>query len=294
VRHVPSWFPGARFKHTARAARRDLKIAVDGPLDYVKESLKSGSARNTSIASTCLDRSNDLSDQGFAQEDIRMITASLYIAASDTTLSISRVFFLLMAVHPDIQRKAQKEIDRLLGGERLPTLSDMDDLPYTYAILKEIYRWQTPLPISIPKSLREDDDYKGYYLPKGAIVMENVWAVLQDPTIFPEPHLFKPERFLKDGKLDPSVMDPEDRVFGSSRRICPGKYFANRALFLRFATILATFNIKPSPNDKGEVESEVRFTEGIVRHPELFKCLVTPRSEAALKLVRDAHTPGSH
>jgi len=171
-----------------------------------------------------------------------------------------------MAIHPDIQKKAQKEIDQLLGGERLPTLSDMDDLPYVYAMLKEIYRWHTPLPISIPKSLREDDVYKGYYLPKGAIVMENVWAIFQDPAVYPEPHVFNPERFLKDGKLDPSVRDPEDRVFGSSRRICPGKYFANRALFLRFATILATFNIKPGTNDKGEVETEIKMHEGIVRY----------------------------
>lgn len=170
-----------------------------------------------------------------------------------------------MAVRPEIQKRAQKEIDELLGGERLPTLSDQDNLPYISAIVKEIYRWHVPLPISIPKLLREDDVYKGYLLPKGAVVVENVWAVLWDPAVYPEPHIFNPERFLKDGKLDPSVRDPEDRVFGSSRRICPGKHFANHALFLRFATILATFNIEPGVNDKGEVESEVKFNEGVVR-----------------------------
>ena len=170
-----------------------------------------------------------------------------------------------MAVRPEIQKRAQKEIDQLLGGERLPTLSDQDDLPYISAMVKEIYRWHVPLPISIPKLLREDDVYKGYHLPKGAIVMENVWAVFRDPVAYPEPHIFNPERFLKDGKLDLSAGDPDDRVFGSSRRICPGRHFANHALFLRFATILATFNIEPGVNDKGEVESEVKFQEGVVR-----------------------------
>lgn len=170
-----------------------------------------------------------------------------------------------MAVHPEIQRKAQKEIDQLLRGERLPTLSDQADLPYISAMVKEIYRWHVPLPISIPKLLREDDVYKGYLIPKGAIVLENIWAVFRDPVVYPEPHLFNPERFLKGGKLDPSVRDPEDRVFGSSRRICPGKHFANHAIFLRFATILATFNIEPGVNDKGEAGSEVKFHEGIVR-----------------------------
>jgi cytochrome P450 len=172
---------------------------------------------------------------------------------------------MLMSVHPEIQKKAQKEIDQLLGGERLPTLSDQDDLPYISAMIKEIFRWHTPLPISVPKMLREDDVYKGYLLPKGATVMENVWTVFQDPVVYPEPHIFNPERFLKDGKLDRSVKDPEDRIFGSARRICPGRHFGKRAVFLRVASTLATFNIEPGVNDKGEVESEIKFHEGIVR-----------------------------
>jgi len=170
-----------------------------------------------------------------------------------------------MAIHPEIQKRAQKEIDQLLGGERLPVLSDQDDLPYISAMIKEVYRWHTPLPLSIPKSLMEDDVYKGYLLPKGSTILENVWAVFNDPVVYPEPRTFNPERFLKDGKLDLSVKDPEDRVFGSSRRICPGKHFAGRAIFLRFATVLATFNIEPGVNDKGEVESEIKFHENIVR-----------------------------
>ena len=170
-----------------------------------------------------------------------------------------------MAIHPEIQEKGQREIDQLLGGERLPTLADQDDLPYISALIKEIYRWHTPLPISIPKALMEDDVYKGYHLPKGATVMENVWAIFHDPSVYPEPHIFNPERFLKDGKLDRSVRDPEDRIFGSSRRICPGKHFANRALFLRVATVLAAFDIEPGVDDKGEVASEVEILDGIVR-----------------------------
>ena len=172
---------------------------------------------------------------------------------------------MLMAIHRGIQTKAQKEIDQLLKGERLPTFSDHDDLPYISALIKEIYRWHAPLPISIPKLLKEDDVYKGYHLPKGATVVENIWAVFYNPRVYPEPHIFNPERFLKDGKLDQSVQDPEDRVFGSSRRICPGRHFASRTVFLRIATILATFDIEPGTNDKGEVESEIRFHEGIVR-----------------------------
>jgi cytochrome P450 len=117
-----------------------------------------------------------------------------------------------------------------------------------------------------PKALMEDDIYKGYHIPKGATVIENTWAILHDPSVYPEPHVFNPERFLKDGKLDRSVRDPEDRVFGSGRRICPGRHFANRTLFLRIATVLATFNIEPGVNERGEVASEVKMNEGSVRY----------------------------
>jgi len=172
---------------------------------------------------------------------------------------------MLMAVHPGVQKKAQKEIDQLLKGERLPKISDNDGLPYISALIKEMYRWHVPLPISIPKSLKKDDVYKGYHLPEGAVVIDNIWAVFRNPAVYPEPHIFNPERFLKDGKLDHTVEDPENRVFGSARRICPGRHFANRTVFLTVATVLATFDIEPGTNDEGEVESEVRFHEGIVR-----------------------------
>jgi len=55
-------------------------------------------------------------------------------------MAVSQVFFMLMALHPDIQKKAQREIDQLLGGERLPTLADHEDLPYISAMIREIYR----------------------------------------------------------------------------------------------------------------------------------------------------------
>jgi cytochrome P450 len=181
------------------------------------------------------------------------------------TLAISQAFFLLMAVHPEIQKKAQRQIDQVLGGERLPTLADQDNLPYVSALLKETYRWHAPLPMSIPKSLMEDDEYNGYHLPKGATVIENTWVVFHDPVMYLKPDIFDPERFLKDGKFGSSVRDPGGQVFGSSRRICPGKYFANRATLLRIATVLSTFDIGPGVNEKGEVESEVRVLDGIVR-----------------------------
>ena len=80
-----------------------------------------------------------------------------------------------MVLHPDVVRKAQGELDRIIGSERLPELSDWDKLPYISALMKELLRWACPFPFGIPKRTMEDDVYKGYFIPVGATVVENVW-----------------------------------------------------------------------------------------------------------------------
>ena len=123
-----------------------------------------------------------------------------------------------MALNPNVVKKAQEELDRVVGKDRLPEFSDRDDLPYIDALVKELLRWNTPLPISLPVKTTKDDIYRGYFIPAGSTVIENTWAVCHDPAIYPDPEAFNPDRFLKDGKIDPQVFNPEDRVFGSGRR----------------------------------------------------------------------------
>ena len=91
------------------------------------------------------------------------------------THSLLQIFFLVAALHPHVVRKAQEELDRIVGVERLPQLSDQDDLPYISALIKELFRWGCPAPIGIPKRVMEDDVYKGYFIPAGATIVENVW-----------------------------------------------------------------------------------------------------------------------
>ena len=80
-----------------------------------------------------------------------------------------------MTLHPEIQRKAQEEVDRVIGNDRLPTLSDRGSLPYIEAIILEVLRWQPIVPLNIPHTCTVDDEYEGYRIPKGAIIMVNIW-----------------------------------------------------------------------------------------------------------------------
>ena len=83
----------------------------------------------------------------------------------------------MMALHPHVVRKAQEELDRVVGNERLPELSDRENLPYISALLKELLRWTCPLPFGVPKRVTEDDIYKGFFIPAGATILENIWLV---------------------------------------------------------------------------------------------------------------------
>lgn len=123
-----------------------------------------------------------------------------------------------MILNPKVMKKAQDELDRVVGKGELPKFSDKDNLPYIGALVKEVLRWNPPSPISIPTRSMRDDVYRGYLIPAGATVIQNVWAIFRDPNIYPDPETFNPDRFLKDGKINPLVFDPEERAFGAGRR----------------------------------------------------------------------------
>ena len=138
-----------------------------------------------------------------------------------------------MITHREIQKRAQEEIDRVIGNSRLPDLTDRPNLPYIDAIYRELLRHSPPVALGIPHALAEDDIYQGYFLPKGtyhsrvmlppaspyligAVVFANIWAMAHDENVYPDPFTFKPERFLNvDGSLND---DNRILAYGFGRR----------------------------------------------------------------------------
>ena len=142
-----------------------------------------------------------------------------------------------MALYPNVQKKAQAELDEVVGPDRLPDHTDSNALVYVNAIVKEALRWHVVVPQGISHRTIEDDELDGYFIPGGTTIMTNVWCVdmcfedyvlsliawsirafLHDPKAYENPFDFCPERFIKDGEIDPNVRDPTDFMFGFGRR----------------------------------------------------------------------------
>ena len=86
-----------------------------------------------------------------------------------------QTFLLAMAMYPSVQRKAQVELDAVVGQDRLPRLSDREKLPYVNALMDEVLRWKVVGQLAFPHQSLEDDEYNGYLIPKGTVILANVW-----------------------------------------------------------------------------------------------------------------------
>lgn len=227
------------------------------------------------------------------EEAIEASAAIAYIAGADTTLSSIQAFFMAMANNPKAQKAAQKELDDVVGGSRLPTFSDKDDLPFVTAITKEMLRWHNVTPMGVAHSLIEDDEYRGYALRKGTVVMGNTWQILHDSAIYPNPLAFNPWRWLIETpeglKFNSAVPDPSIAAFGFGRRICPGRHFASSSLFIIVATVLACFDIGPldAQGKPTERVDEAFTTDSLISFPLPFNVSISPRSEKVGELIKE-------
>ncbi|OAX33109.1 cytochrome P450 [Rhizopogon vinicolor AM-OR11-026] len=191
--------------------------------------------------------------------------ASFETALKNSATTAIMVFVLAMVLHPDAQERAQAEIDSVVGKDRLPAFEDRESLPYVAALMHETLRWQPVVPLGMSHATSSADIYEGYYIPKGATVICNTWALSRDEKRYPDASSFIPERFIDvNGALKDD--DPADYIFGLGRRICPGRYSADASVWSAIVTLLATVNISYAKDDQGKViDFTPVYTSGTTR-----------------------------
>ncbi|KAF9652712.1 cytochrome P450 [Thelephora ganbajun] len=284
LRRLPEWMPGAGFLKKARAWRAKIEELVDKPYEFVQESLRKGIAL-PSFCSTLLEENEAQDAQG--DFDLRWTANSMYTGSIDTTMTLVLQFFLAMIEHPEAMKKAQKEIDSVVGNDRLPTFADRENLPYLEALFNECLRYGVGVPLSLPHRLMEDDIYEGMFIPKGSLVFANVWNILRDETMFKDAHLFKPERYLEPVDEETAKRrDPKNYSFGFGRRICPGRYLVQSSAWILMASLLATMDISKAVDANGkQIEPEVKYENSIFRMPSKLQMNIKPRSERAVGII---------
>ncbi|KAL0067950.1 hypothetical protein AAF712_005119 [Marasmius tenuissimus] len=263
LKYVPSWLPGAGYKKKAQGWNKSILKLKEEPWSWVRRAVEEGTAEPSFCTQSAERLSITPGDNSVMENVVKNCATMSFVAGTDTSASALASFILAMVLNPELQVRAQKEIDGVVGSGRLPDFEDRDNLPFVNALLAETLRWGTVTPLAIAHRATDDDVYEGHFIPAGTTVIANSWAVLHDEKLYGRNPLdFDPYRFMNnDGKAPPS---PELFAFGFGRRICPGRYFAINTIYLAISRLLASFTIARAIDDEGnEIIPDPGFTDGL-------------------------------
>ncbi|KAK7443503.1 hypothetical protein VKT23_015676 [Stygiomarasmius scandens] len=290
LKHVPSWM--AKWKRNAvHYCQEDTKF-FEELLAYVQAAIDKGDPTPCFTTSWI----QNAQKSGLNRREIAWLSGTMFGAGVETASAAQAGFIMAMLQYPDVLCKAQEEVDRVVGRDRVPSFKDRERMPYFRAMVREILRWWPPGPIGVPHRLTQDDVYEGYLLPKGSTMIYNVWAMNFDPDVYgPDVEDFRPERFL-DASGQNDVVPPDTHqqghvTYGFGRRACVGLNVANNAIFITLAFLVWAVDIKPAKDVNGKPIIPSRqdcIDDGLIVRPKTFKCEITPRYPNVHEIVEAA------
>ncbi|RAO65044.1 uncharacterized protein BHQ10_001056 [Talaromyces amestolkiae] len=150
---------------------------------------------------------------------------------------VLEIFVEICIQNPKAVNKARAELDSVIGPKRLPSFSDKDNCPYINAFILELLRRHPISPFGVPHMVTQDDEYMGYRIPAGTIIVANQMGMNMDETIFENPEKFESDRYMQNVDL------PHPATFGFGRRQCPGHHIARANLFIVISRLLWGYDI---------------------------------------------------
>ncbi|KAJ4777281.1 Cytochrome P450 [Rhynchospora pubera] len=202
----------------------------------IKEHRQEGIGKGKTMISSMLELGKK-DPEKYSDHVIRNIAMSMLLAGTETSANTIEWVMTLLLNNPDVLQKARAEIDTQVGNQRLIQESDFNHLPYFHCIISESLRLYPVAPLLVPHESREEISLGGYEIPKGTMLLVNVYQIQRDPKIWEEPMEFKPERF-EDGRSNGKWMAP----FGMGRRRCPGEALAMREMGVVLGALIQCFD----------------------------------------------------
>ncbi|KAH8689750.1 putative cytochrome P450 oxidoreductase OrdA-like protein [Phaeosphaeriaceae sp. PMI808] len=287
IQYLPDWFPGMSYRNTAAQFRAINEQAAELPYAFVKRQMELKANRPSYVSNlleyaTAKNGGNPNLDPK-DEEAIKWTAVSMYAAGSDSTVAIMQSVILAFVMFPEVVSKAQEEIDRVVGAERLPTFDDRKNMPYVDGIVKEAWRWNPVGPMGLTHKSEEDIFYGEYLIPKGSYLLPSLWWFLHDPKEYPDPDVFRPERYM----APLNEPDPSDLAFGYGRRSCAGRFFADASIYITIVQMLAVFDIRKDKDAEGnDIPVKLECVAGMVNRPKPFAWKIEPRSQKHRELLR--------
>jgi cytochrome P450 len=290
---LPKWLqPGMREAKAAAKQILDIKMALWRRL---QSQVEGGTAPHC-YAREIYESRESWYARGLTEEHLVWVSTGLVEAGFETTAATLNSLVLHLAGNLHVQDEAHKELMRVVGSGRLPTLADMRDLPYIRACVKEMLRMNPILSPGIRHYAEEDVVYKDHVIPKGTVLLANTAFLHFDPQRFERPFEFMPERYLGHALYSSeyaAMSDPYKRdhfTFSNGRRTCPGAWLAENSLDIALACMLWAFEIRPPLVDGVEVPvdlSENAYPDAGFTIPKPFAARFIPR-EGTLDVVKES------
>nr|QNS29986.1 cytochrome P450 [Nothapodytes nimmoniana] len=193
--------------------------------------------------------------------DMIAVLWEMIFRGTDTVAVLIEWILARMVLHPDVQSTVQDELDRVVGRSRAVTESDMTELFYLQAVVKEVLRLHPPGPLlSWARLAITDTIVGGYHVPEGTTAMVNMWSITRDPDVWADPLSFKPERFTNEADFWVLGSDLRLAPFGSGRRACPGKALGLTTVSFWVASLLHEFKFMTSDRTTVDLEEVLRLS----------------------------------
>ncbi|KAJ7898660.1 cytochrome P450 [Mycena olivaceomarginata] len=277
----------AKWKRDCKEIRNLHRARYFGLVEEIRERIRRNQ-HNGSYMEKVLERQAEL---GMDEEMTGWFGGALLEAGTHTTSSYIQSLVLALIAYPEAQKKGHEEIDRVVGEHRLPTLEDLEQMPYIRAIISETHRFRPVAPLGIPHATLTSEAYRGYIIPKGTTIFANIWGIFHDPALYDNPEDFLPERYLLSENGTKLGVDGSDLKptfpFGFGRRICPGMYLAQNSINLNVMNLLWAFNFEHDIDTNGNLipVDIFAYEQGSSTAPEPFKCRITPRTAAKPRII---------